>query len=59
MNLHKHDPLPFEISEYKSKRHLLNANELIYLSTALQRVDIEVDHDLIISDFGHEDYTIH
>ena len=40
MDLNKHDPLPFEIGEIKSKRHLLSADELIYLSTTLQRVDI-------------------
>jgi len=35
MKDHKHDPLPFEIGEYKRKRHILHPDGLIYLSTTL------------------------
>ena len=56
---HLHDPLPFEIGEYKNKRHLLQSDELVFLSTTMQKAEVTIDHDLIISDLRKDQYTIH
>ena len=59
MDLHKADSLPFEIDKPTKKRHILRNDSLVFLSATIQKVEISVDHQLIISDLIQEEYTIH
>ena len=59
MDNHKDDPLPFDIGIYKSRRHLLNHDSVIFLSTTIQKAEIILDRELIISDYINTEYTIH
>ena len=59
LDLHKHDPLPFEIDKPTKKRHILRNDELVFLSATIQKVEINVDHELVVSDFINEEHTTH
>ena len=53
------DVLPFEIGEKKRDLHLLSANEMIYLSTTIQKYEVDIDFNNWITDFIHNEYTFH
>jgi len=59
MDLHNSESFPFEIGEYKMKRHVLRPDELFYQSTTLQKVELKYDHEHFVSDFIYDELTIH
>jgi len=50
--------IPFERDVESMKSHLLRTDQVLFLSTKLERVDIEVDSNKFISDLFVEEYTI-
>ena len=49
---------PFSIELFYKESHILNSERPIYLQTKIQRVDIEVDTNTIVSDVTKADYNI-
>jgi len=59
MDEHKHDQFPFYIGQLNDERHILNPQKLLYISNTLQEVEIEIDHNIIISDWSIEEKKFH
>ena len=59
MDAHLKDKLPFFIDLYKKDVHILKSDNPLYLSSTVERVEIEIDTNPVISDFLHRLHTIH
>jgi len=50
--------IPFPQTLYSKRHHLLYPDRVLYISTEIQKVEVEIDSSSLISDFWNKDYNI-
>jgi len=56
---HKYDVKPFDLSEVVDDRQLLHNDKLLFISTSIEKVEVKLDTNLVISDLIAQFYTFH